>query len=567
MSVWKKAALVPPLLFALWLLTDEEKTKTVILHNRHNDNHHHHLAVWTALSRHPPSLRVFRALLELILLLFGASLSLQVWTNTVGTRVIGILLFQPPPTEKTPTGQHTTRTYQLVSVHDNDNDHEYYAEGSMELEHEDDCNNTDEDVTTTTTAPPEPEPPSAASVCSAALDLLVLVLICLFLFTLSSAEGGRYIDGVPEELTMTPLQSIATVAAPIFPLVLFFATLAFTILPWKRRRHFWIILSYTIGAPFHHVTFRDGFLGDILTSSVRPMQDLCFTSFYILSGLQGWWTQSYSIDEAATPIEHSWILRTVLLPACMASPLWWRFLQNLRQAYDTKQRWPYLGNALKYLLAAEVAMFGVFQPNLKKNPIFIMAFVGATLYQVWWDVFMDWELLLIHGRKGTVTLRSKRLYPYKTVYWTILVINFLLRFCWTLSFMPQKYLTKTGVLQNVFPGDVSKIIGPAIASAEIIRRTLWGFLRFELEAIKSCSQEDTVKMQLQRCSDDDNWVEEKYEGMEDMTPMKNAATIGPFDLPTDMSRNTDLAIVRELVIWATIFCSGAMLAAAHRQTY
>jgi hypothetical protein len=557
MSVWKKAALVPPLLFALWLLTDEEKT---LLHNRH------HLAVWTALSRHPPSLRVFRALLELSLLLFGASLSLHVWTRTVGTRVIGMLLFQPPAdndsasarasaSQPTATGP---RTYQLLSVLDDHADVDFAA-GTLELE--DDYDSDEEVERLDATPAPEPPSPSASSVCSASLDLLVLVLICLFLFTLSSAEGGRYIDGVPDALT--PLQSLANVAAPIFPLVLFLATLAFTLLPWKRRRHFWIVLSHTIGAPFHHVTFRDGFLGDILTSSVRPMQDLCFTSFYILSGLQGWWTQSYSIDEAATPIEHSWILRTVLLPACMASPLWWRFLQNLRQAHDAKQRWPFLGNALKYLLAAEVAMFGVFQPNIKKSAIFIMAFVGATLYQVWWDVFMDWELL--HVKSGKVALRSKRLYPYKTVYWTIMVINFLLRFCWTLSFMPQRYLTKAGVLQNVFVGDVSKIIGPAIASAEIIRRTLWGFLRFELEAIKSCSQEDTVKMQLQRCSDR---VEEEEEGMElhDMTPMKRAA-IAPFDLPTDMSANTDLAIVRELVIWATIFCSGGMLAAAHRQTY
>ena len=541
-SVWKKAALVPPLLLALWLLTDDEKTL--------RDNSHH-LAVWTALNRHPPSWRVFRALLELNLLLFGAALSMHVWITTVGSHVVGILLFQQPQEQQQQQQSRMPRTYQPLSVQEEEMD---------TLDPNEDLLDADCDSDGEVESPPrELEPPSASSICSAALDLLLLILICLVLFTLSSAEGGRFIDGVPDNLT--PLQSMASVAAPVFPLLLFLATLTLTLFPWNRRRHFWIVLSYTIGAPFYNVTFRDGFLGDILTSSVRPLQDLCFTSFYILSGLQGWWTKSYSIDEAATPIEHSWILRTCLLPACMVSPLWWRFSQNLRQAYDTKQRWPYLGNALKYLVAAEVAMFGVFSPARKQHTTFLLAFIGATLYQVWWDVFMDWELLELKG--GKAKLRSKRLFSSKILYRTILVINFLLRFCWTLSFMPQRYLTKAGVLQTT--SDFTKFLGPAIASAEIIRRTLWGLLRFELEAIKSCGEEETVKAQLKRCSDatEDEGIEMQAMKLDDEVDIKGSL----FGLYNDLSGKSDLTILRELVVWATIFCSCGILAAAHRDTY
>ena len=71
----------------------------------------------------------------------------------------------------------------------------------------------------------------------------------------------------------------------------------------------------------------------------------------------------------------------------------WRFLQNLWQCYDAKRRWPNLGNALKYLLAAEVAIFGVFDPTVKQSPAWLACFLVATLYQIWWDVFMDWGLL------------------------------------------------------------------------------------------------------------------------------------------------------------------------------
>jgi hypothetical protein len=111
---------------------------------------------------------------------------------------------------------------------------------------------------------------------------------------------------------------IALVAAPIFPLVLFLAACLASVIPWNdKRRSQWLILSYTIGAPMYHVTFRDGFVGDVLTSSVRPLQDVAFTVFYLVSGLNGWWKQSYDLDAADLPLESNWLLHTFLLPMCM----------------------------------------------------------------------------------------------------------------------------------------------------------------------------------------------------------------------------------------------------------
>jgi hypothetical protein len=145
---------------------------------------------------------------------------------------------------------------------------------------------------------------------------------------------------------------------------------------------------------------------------VRPMQDIAFTVCYILFGLRGWWSSSYYFPEssqterqfispdesdmfaasastfleaadASVPVmERSWILHTAILPACMISPLWWRFLQNMRQTYDTKNRWPYLGNALKYFAAAQVAMIGVYHPHIQQSAIWLISFFLATLYQV-----------------------------------------------------------------------------------------------------------------------------------------------------------------------------------------
>jgi hypothetical protein len=160
---------------------------------------------------------------------------------------------------------------------------------------------------------------------------------------------------------------------------------------------------------------------------VRPMQDIAFTVCYILFGLRGWWSDHYmenaeitaelttaiinssvnewsnssasiltnangpshlshsflhAADARVPAMERSWILHTAILPACMISPLWWRFLQTMRQCYDTKHRWPYLGNSFKYFFAAQVAMLGVYHPAFQHSPFWILCFVAATLYQV-----------------------------------------------------------------------------------------------------------------------------------------------------------------------------------------
>ena len=160
---------------------------------------------------------------------------------------------------------------------------------------------------------------------------------------------------------------------------------------------------------------------------VRPMQDIAFTICYLLFGLRGYWSDhqndyyEYMQQASTTPdatsmtipnilssgsnittsfgnawvqsadayvpsMERSWIVHTAILPACMISPLWWRFLQTIRQSYDDEQRWPYLGNSMKYFFAAQVAMLGVYHPSVRQSTVWICSFVLATLYQVCYSI-------------------------------------------------------------------------------------------------------------------------------------------------------------------------------------
>ena len=174
----------------------------------------------------------------------------------------------------------------------------------------------------TTNTHTHPQPPSPASVLGASLDVITITCIFLIFFTISSAEGGRYIDQASDHaMGQQWMKFIANVAAPLFPLTLFGLSLLAVCIPWKKRSILWNILSMTWCAPFYPVTFRDGFVGDILTSIVRPLQDLAFTILFVPLGLKAWWSSDrYTMDAAAIPLERSWLLHTVVLPACTLSP-------------------------------------------------------------------------------------------------------------------------------------------------------------------------------------------------------------------------------------------------------
>ena len=647
----QKIVLIPLLLLALWLLVDDETSSL----SEENDNRYqrrHHLAVFTALRRHPPCLRIYRSLLEFDLMLWGFALSMILWRRTIGEKMIGYLLFQPADHDQTKyTAVYFTESslgkYRPLEANNNDDENEeseknnielsslntriqnlevkdekindtigkkvinkendntsYVHEEEDEIEDEEDINQNDFE---------QISPPCPIMISHAALDFLVLILVTLFLFTISSAEGGRYVDGMESLQKLQKFQFISQMAAPVFPLALFLIFLLALVVPWKtKRRSQWRILSYTIGAPMYRVSFRDGFIGDILTSSVRPLQDVAFTIFYLVSGLQGWWTQSYDLDAADLPLESNWILHTMILPTCMMSPLWYRFMQNIRQTYDNKCRWPYLGNAFKYFIAAEIGVVGVYMQSRRQSTTWLVAFTLATMYQIWWDVFMDWDLLRV-GRWSTIPikiskrrtlnlyiptslhLRKNRIYSVSWMYWSIFGINIILRFCWTLSFLPPHYLNRAGVLSETFDGGVSMVLNPTIASAEIVRRMIWGWIRVENEAIIVARREPRLKGAWSDHYDENNnnnynkynnnTISESDPDFKVMTINDNlsddsenelisppsSSSSSPLSkglwMPRKMYDMTEIQILGELCVYATIFTALGLIAAAHRETF
>lgn len=560
-------------------------------------------SLWKSLNHHEASARAIRCLFEACLLLLGCSFSLYVWKHTTGEKTVEELFF------------FAEGEYQGASLEDYAallTNKSYYGNSTQEIEFSPfkDENTLDlsprgfrdtesEDISdeapfssglpsellnpvinqkATAEAAEYSTPsriqrsstmvPSPQAVVGAALDLFTQTLIALFFFALAKLQS--FSPDMESWLTRT-----ATTVAPLLPKVFFAYVLTNLIL---SRRMIWRVLWVTVAAPFYPITFRDGFVGDVLTSSVRPMQDVCYALVSIIYGILSFLTPSslesgrHDYSSPKYPWgERSWVLHTILLPLCAIAPLWFRLLQTLRQATDSKQRWPYLGNSLKYFLAAQVAITGVYLPEWHGNPIWLLAFVVATLYQIGWDVFMDWGLL--EKTDGIWQLRKERLYRSTQTYWSIALINVILRFCWTLSFLPTEYL-----LPPTMVGDVvlvekqikhvkSWIISPIIASAELIRRTLWGLLRYEYEVIKIRGDNLNAageNIELVPLEETIGFVADVKLGSMDMR--REGITRPWWHGLSDMSKMSGAQVLGEVFVYAGTFLVLWMLVAAHRET-
>ena len=349
--------------------------------------------------------------------------------------------------------------------------------------------------------------PSGPIVASAGLDLCMPVLFNFHLFMLASKsssnssspsanDDGSSKNKDDDDDGLSELMSIPPQVLPLIFLSILFVRM---VIPIKARTRFWTTIHSVVSSPFYSVAFRDAFLGDVLTSLVRPLQDICFAIFYYVACMYGIFTGKVSLEETGSQLTHNILLHNVVLPTCAVLPLLCRFLQTLRQAYEEQRRWPHLGNAFKYLTASLVISYGMTHSEEVRSPLWICSFVFCALYQAWWDVLIDWELITVTANEdssgvyipclGRVQLRSKRLFKSNRSYWRILILNTMFRFTWMLSFIPAYHLNKSGEIKGTFSRDITSVVGFVVSLIELVRRSAWCILKLELETIKLTDDE------------------------------------------------------------------------------
>lgn len=364
--------------------------------------------------------------------------------------------------------------------------------------------------------------PSAPSVLGAALDLSLPALFNFHMFCVlmkghykkeaDSAEDGDHQVGDGGKFDIKDYVPIPEFTPKVLPFFFLTPLLIRSMVPPRQRRRFYkTLLQSTILSPFKPVRFRDAFVADCVTSLVRPIVDVTYVIAYYWTTIFGFLSGKFTFEQSGIILSRSMIMHGLVLPALSILPLVMKFLQSLRQAHDTGKRLPYLGNTFKYGTAMLVILYGMTHAAGERSPWWVSAFVLATIYQIVWDVFIDWELLVIvprqneHCRKrpgsaianmyrrgrdklDQLRLRPKRLFDDDSFYWKALFANAALRFCWMAGFIPAYWVNYLdGSTQVTFVDKAHGWSFVLLATLEIVRRTIWGIIKLELETIKLTS--------------------------------------------------------------------------------
>ena len=257
---------------------------------------------------------------------------------------------------------------------------------------------------------------------------------------------------------------------------------------WHSRSTLLASLGAVLVAPFGSVTFRDTYIGDVLTSMVKLLVDVEFSVVLFLSLLLPSSTAALQSVGAS------------LIPFVSCAPLWFRFQQCLRRYYDTRQRWPHILNALKYAVAHSVVIVSVFHPAFSDHHsqqwalfryTWLASTIASSLYTFVWDVTQDWGLLRAPGEGGGGVLRSTLLYGSPWWYYWALSSNLFLRFVWVLTLVP--FALFEGLESESAEASPASffsyllrspsILFTLLTAAELFRRFQWTLLRVEWEQI------------------------------------------------------------------------------------
>ena len=254
-----------------------------------------------------------------------------------------------------------------------------------------------------------------------------------------------------------------------------------------QRYQFLSILLQIISSPVHTpVTFPQVLIADILTSYARVFSDLYLCLLDLLN---------FDSMKKFSPI-FSTIPYLLRFRQCIVEYIASNF--NQRRS---------LANALKYATSFPVIAFSA---TLKSNEHFynywLLSVFINSLYSFWWDIQNDWGLQLLmfdtykdhtydniedlddededydesappppsktHKPKS-FGLRSTLLFKKYYVYYIAIILDFILRFTWSLKLSPHLqayYELESGIL--------------VLEVLEILRRYLWSFFRLEWETIR-----------------------------------------------------------------------------------
>jgi len=295
-----------------------------------------------------------------------------------------------------------------------------------------------------------------------------------------------------------------------YPVGLLIVTFCFVLLPShscrnRNKRAVTKSILRTLAAPFFAVTFCDNLAGDVLTSLVKPLQDLPAAYCYLVGSHPQTHEQMKTFQEEGNLCPS--LPEQLAMPLIAGLPLWWRMLQCSRRYYGDGH-FKHMLNFGKYTASITVVICGAALGA--GHPIVIILSIFSTVYSSTWDVYCDWgigfdEMKVISNmsRRGAISAdpltadseatlmelqepikvatkqRGRPLLFPKYIYPMVIVFDVMGRCSWVLSLLPIIDLTGDIPLREVF-----RFLMTAV---EIMRRSIWAVIRIEHEQVSNAS--------------------------------------------------------------------------------
>ncbi|KAI5078719.1 hypothetical protein GOP47_0006390 [Adiantum capillus-veneris] len=243
---------------------------------------------------------------------------------------------------------------------------------------------------------------------------------------------------------------------------------------YRSSRFFFLrSLKRIIGAPFYKVIMADFFLADQLTSQVVALRQAQYiVCYYFKLGN----ILTYDSQTCGGPVYHQLTYVVSFLP------YWWRLMQCLRRWVDERDHM-HLVNGGKYLSAVVAVGCRItyqFNPSTTWLIVFIVSSSLATIYQMYWDIIMDWGLLQPHSKNPW--LRDQLVLKNQSWYFVSMGLNCLLRFAWIQSLLHLQMGDSNHYFMDFF-----------LAMLEVFRRGHWNFYRLENEHLNNVGKYRAVK--------------------------------------------------------------------------
>lgn len=236
-----------------------------------------------------------------------------------------------------------------------------------------------------------------------------------------------------------------------------------TIFNYEGRLYLWKLLkgAFTFSPEFNCIWF-----GDQLTSLSGLFRDFCYSICYYAN-----YGNEAVVISKNCKVNNSINVLISLIPSLF------RMMTCISICLKTKKAFPQCLNSCKYFFSIIAAYASyLYSTNSEFLYFWLICAAISGLYSFVWDIKMDWGFL----EKDSINypLRTKLSFKSKMIYYICITGDFIFRSFFILSYSPEV------VYSFILPEFFTLVI----LLAEVMRRSLWNFIRVEFRHIEICKE-------------------------------------------------------------------------------